>query len=45
MPMRSQAQRAYLHVHHPRIAARFERETKKGSKLPKRVRRGKRGKR
>lgn len=37
MPMRSQAQRAYLHIHHPEIAARFEAETPKGTKLPKHV--------
>jgi hypothetical protein len=34
--MRSQAQRAYLHIHHPEIAARFETETGKG-KLPRHV--------
>lgn len=37
MPMKSQAQRAFLHIHHPGVAARFERETPKGAKLPKRV--------
>jgi len=37
MPMRSQAQRAYLHIHEPKVAERFERETPKGKKLPKRV--------
>ena len=36
MPIRSQAQRAYLHMHHPRIAKRWERETPKG-KLPQHV--------
>lgn len=35
MPMKSQAQRAFLHIHHPGIAARFEKETPKGAKLPK----------
>lgn len=37
MPMRSQAQRAYLHIHHPQIAQRWEEHTAKGKKLPKRV--------
>lgn len=36
MPMRSQAQRAYLHIHEPAVAERFERETPKG-KLPYKV--------
>lgn len=35
MPMQSQAQRAYLHIHEPEVAARFERDTPKGKKLPK----------
>lgn len=34
MPMVSQAQRAYLHIHHPAVAAEFERHTPKGAKLP-----------
>jgi len=34
--MQSQAQRAYLHIHLPEIAKRFEAETPKGEKLPKR---------
>src|SRR5579883_2288843 len=42
MPMRSQAQRAYLHIHHPEIAAEFERATPKGKKLPKHVAKKKR---
>jgi hypothetical protein len=37
MPLRSQAQRAFMHIHHPRIARRWERETLRG-KLPKHVR-------
>lgn len=37
MPMVSQAQRAYLHIHHPEIAARWEKHTPKGKKLPKHV--------
>lgn len=36
MPMRSQAQRAFMHIHHPGIASRWEKETPKG-KLPKHV--------
>lgn len=35
MPMQSQAQRAYLHIHHPKLAEKFEAETPKGKKLPK----------
>jgi hypothetical protein len=42
MPMRSRAQRAYLHIHHPKIAARFERETPKGKRLPARAKKRKR---
>jgi hypothetical protein len=34
MPMRSKAQRAYLHAKHPEIAKRFEAETPKNAKLP-----------
>jgi len=36
-PFSSQAQRAYMHIHHPKIAARWEKETPKG-KLPKHIR-------
>jgi hypothetical protein len=36
-PMRSKAQRAYLHANHPEIAERFEAETPKGKRLPKRA--------
>lgn len=35
--MQSQAQRAYLHIHHPEIAQEFEAATPKGKKLPKHV--------
>lgn len=35
MPMQSQSQRAYLWIHEPQIAKRFEAETPKGKKLPK----------
>ena len=34
MPFKSKAQRAYLHIHEPEIAARWEHETPKGAKLP-----------
>lgn len=37
MPMRSKAQRAFLHIHEPEVAKRFERETPKGKRLPKKV--------
>jgi len=37
MPMVSQAQRAYLHIHHPSVAAEFEAATPKGAKLPYKV--------
>lgn len=30
MPMQSKAQRAYLHIHHPEMAERWEKETPKG---------------
>ena len=43
--MVSQAQRAYLHIHHPDVAAEFEAATPKGKKLPKHVRKPKRHKR
>lgn len=33
-PMKSQAQRRYLHAKHPKIAKKFEKETPKGKKLP-----------
>lgn len=42
MPFKSQAQRAFMHIHHPGIAKRFESETPKGEKLPYHV--GKDGK-
>ena len=37
MPFRSQAQRKFLYAKHPSIAKRWEAETPKGKKLPKRV--------
>ena len=37
MPMKSQAQRAYLHATHPRLAKEFEMKTPRGKKLPPRM--------
>ena len=37
MPMRSQQQRKYLWATNPSVAKKFEKETPKGKKLPKRV--------
>ena len=37
MPFQSQAQRGFMHIHHPRIADRWEDHTPKGKKLPKHV--------
>ena len=34
MPMKSKAQRRYLHAKHPEIAKEFESKTPKGKKLP-----------
>lgn len=36
MPMKSQAQRAWMHLHKPEMAARWEAETPPGN-LPERV--------
>src|SRR5258708_38769157 len=36
MAVKSQSQRAWMHIHHPKMAKRWERETPKG-KLPKHV--------
>lgn len=36
MPFKSQAQRKYLYARHPDVAKRWEKETPKGKKLPKR---------
>ena len=36
MPFKSQAQRAFMHIHHPGMAKRWERETPRG-KLPRHV--------
>lgn len=37
MPFVSQNQRAFMHIHHPKIADRWEEHTPKGKKLPKHV--------
>lgn len=37
MPMKSKKQRAYLHANKPKVAKKFESETPKGAKLPKRA--------
>ena len=34
MPMKSKAQRGFLHANKPDVAAKFEKETPKGKKLP-----------
>lgn len=36
MPMKSKAQRAFLHANKPAVAKKFEKKTPKGKKLPKR---------
>ena len=41
MPMKSQAQRKYMHARHPEMAAEMEEKTPKGKKLPKKVKRKK----
>ncbi len=42
MPFKSEAQREWMYANHPEMAKRWEKETPK--KLPKRVKRKKRGK-
>ena len=37
MPIKSKAQRAYLHANKPKVAAKLESKTPKGKKLPKKV--------
>lgn len=39
MPMRSKAQRRYLHAAKPEVAKKFESKTSKGAKLPEKKRR------
>jgi hypothetical protein len=42
MPFKSKAQRSYLYIHHPNVAKEFEKQTKKGNKLPEHIKRKKR---
>jgi len=37
MPYKSQSQRAWMHIHHPKMARRWDAHTPKGKKLPKHV--------
>ncbi len=37
MPFRSEAQRRYMHMKSPSMAAKWDKETPKGAKLPKRL--------
>jgi hypothetical protein len=37
MPFVSQAQRAFMHIHHKKLAEEFEAATPKGAKLPEHV--------
>jgi len=41
-PMRSKSQRAYLWANNPKVAKEFESKTKKGKKLPVKVKKSKR---
>ena len=41
MPIKSKAQRAFLHATKPEIAKRFEAKTPAGKKLPERVKKEK----
>ena len=41
MPMRSEAQRKFLWANNPKLAKKFEAETPKGKKLPKKVKKKK----
>ena len=45
MPMKSKAQRRYLHAKLPEVAAEFEQKTPKGKKLPEKAKSKKQGKR
>jgi len=42
MPFVSQAQRAYLWAHNPKVAKKFQAETPKGAKLPAHAKKAKR---
>jgi hypothetical protein len=37
MPWKSKAQAAFMHIHHPEIAKRWDEHTPKGTKLPEHV--------
>lgn len=37
MPFKSQAQRAYLFIHEPKVAKEFAAHTPKGAKLPQHI--------
>jgi hypothetical protein len=41
MPFVSQAQRGWMHANHPEMAARWDKETPRGKKLPKHVKKRK----
>lgn len=45
MPFESKSQQRYMYAKHPRIAARWQKHTRKDKKLPERVRKKKKGKR
>jgi len=44
MPFKSQSQRRWMYANDPEMAAKWEAHTPKGKKLPKKVRKKKRGK-
>ena len=45
MPFKSKKQRAWMHANKPKMAKKWEKETPKGAKLPKKVKKNvKRGK-
>ena len=44
MPFKSQDQRAWMYSNKPEMAKRWEKETPKGKKLPKKVKPPKKGK-
>lgn len=41
MPIKSKAQRAWLHANKPKLAKEFEEKTPRNAKLPKKVKRSK----
>lgn len=44
MPLKSKAQRRFLHATNPKLAEKFEKETPKGKKLPEHAKPKKRSK-